>query len=271
MKTMLNTMRLLLLTGLTLWMAACTKDGDPVPITIFSLSDDIALGKQIDQEIMSKPGEYPVLDSATYKAAYEHLYRVRNTLLASGKLSYAGTFQWKCRIIHNDSIINAFCVPGGNLYFYTGLIRFLDNEAQFAGIMAHEMAHADRRHTSQQMTVQYGEAFLLGLILGNNPSQLAQIIADLALGLGNLAYSREHEYSADSYAVKYLYVTEYDAASVGAFFEKMAGEPYPPVFLSTHPSPPDRLEKINEVFQSLGGVHGQYFPDRYQQFKTSLP
>lgn len=249
----------------------CSENSDDNTINIFSVDDDIALGKQVDAEIASNPQEYPLLDSATNATAYAHLYRVRNTLLASGKVFYASRFQWRCRIIKNDTVVNAFCVPGGNMYFYTGLIKLLDNEAQFAGVMAHEMAHADRRHSTDQLTKAYGIQILLGIILGNNASTLEQLVADLAGGLGTLAFSRANEYEADEYAVKFTYPTEYDAASLGDFFTKLEGQSQTPTFLSTHPSPEDRLEKINEHFQALGGVHGQTFAERYQQFKESLP
>jgi beta-barrel assembly-enhancing protease len=257
--------------GMIVLMTGCSKNDTNIPITIFSVSDDITLGNQIDQEILKDPGQYPILDSVQYASAYAHLYSIRNTILASGKLQYANLFKWKCRIIHNDSVINAFCVPGGNIYIYSGIIKFLDNEAEFAGVLGHEMAHADLRHTSQQLTVVYGETFLLNLILGNNPSQLSQIVSDLALGLGNLAYSRQHEYQSDEYSVKYLYPTKYDAAGIGDFFVKIQAQPSPPAFLSDHPSPSDRLTKITEVFNSLGGVHGEKFITEYQQFKSLLP
>ncbi|HNY03431.1 MAG TPA: M48 family metalloprotease [Bacteroidales bacterium] len=255
----------------SLFFSACKKDGGTFPLTIFTVEDDIALGKQVDQEIMGNPSEYPILDSVQNPVAYQHLYRIRNQILAGGKLTHAADFTWKCRIIRNDTVINAFCVPGGNMYFYTGIIKLLDNEAQFAGVMAHEMAHADLRHTSEMLTIQYGESLLLSLILGSNPSQLAELAAALAQGLGNLAYSRSHEYEADAAAVRYLYPTQYDAASLGDFFTKLQGQSTLPAFLSTHPSPEDRLAKINETFNSLGGVHGQLFPDTYLQFKSSLP
>jgi beta-barrel assembly-enhancing protease len=257
--------------AILLVMVACSKSDDSTPVTIFSVEDDIALGLQFDQEIMAKPQEYPVLDSSQYPAAYAHLYRIRNNILASGKLNYASKFQWKCRIIHNDSVVNAFCVPGGNIYVYSGIIKFLDNEAEFAGVLGHEMAHADRRHTSQMLTLVYGENLLLSLILGGSPSQIEEILAGLAQGLGNLAYSRDNEYSSDEYAVRYLYPTQYDAAAIGDFFVKISNQPTPPAFLSDHPSPSDRLTKINQVFNSLGGVHGQLFADTYHQFKSSLP
>lgn len=271
MKNILKISAAIIISGILFTAGGCSKSGDSIPITIFTVNDDISLGLQIDQEIMADQQEYPVLDSVQYSTAYAHLYAIRNTILASGKLQYGNRFKWKCRIIHKDSVINAFCVPGGNIYIYSGIIKFLDNEAQFAGVLAHEMAHADRRHTSEQLTLMYGESLLLSIILGSNPSQLATIVANLAQGLGNLAYSRDHEYESDEYAVKYLYPTKYDAASLGDFFVKIQNQPTPPAFLSDHPSPSDRLAKITAVFNSLGGVHGQTFVSDYQQFKSLLP
>ena len=254
---------------IVLSITGCSKS--EIALTIFTVDDDISLGRQIDQEIQKDPARYLILDSVQYAAAYAHLYAIRNTILASGKLQYANLFQWKCRIIHNDTVINAFCIPGGNIYIYSGIIKFLNNEAQFAGVLGHEMAHADRRHTSEQLTLVYGENLLLSLILGNNTSQLTQIVANLAQGLGNLAYSRDHEYEADSYSVQYLYPTKYDAAGIGDFFTMIGSQSTPPAFLSDHPSPADRLAKITEEFNSLGGVHGQTFVTDYQQFKALLP
>lgn len=269
MRNFITFKSLLLVLILSVVTISCSKGSGG--INIFSLQDDITFGNQVDQEILSKPQEYPLLDSAQNIAAYQHLYRIRNTILASGKLKHASDFGWKCRIINDDSVVNAFCVPGGNIYVYTGIIKLLDNEAQFAGVMAHEMAHADRRHSTKQLTYTYGIDILLSAVLGDSPSTIASVAAGLAKGLSSLAFSRDDEYEADEYAVKYLYKTDYDAASLGDFFSKMMEQPQVPTFLSTHPSDEKRLEKINEVFNGLGGIHGQTYVDRYQQFKNSLP
>lgn len=71
--------------------------------------------------------------------------------------------------------------------------------------------------------------------------------------------------------IRYLYPSEYDASSLCDFFIMMQNQPHPPVFLSTHPSPEDRLEKIDEEFIALGGVHGELFETRYGDFKSILP
>jgi len=259
---------LLVITILTS-VSGCSKSDN---INLFSVSDDIDLGIQVDGEIRSNPQEFPILDSLQNVTAYAHLYRIRNTILASAtEMNNKEAFAWRCTIIDNDTVINAFCTPGGYMYFYTGLIKLLNNEAEFAGVMAHEMVHADRRHTTDQLTIIYGLDLLVQLLLGNNPNELGQIAASLAGNLGLLAYSRSNEYVADKYAVRYLYPSEYDAASLRNFFVIMENQPQPPVFLSTHPSPEDRLEKIDEEFLALGGVHGELFEARYAEFKSTLP
>ena len=187
--------------------SGCSKSDN---INLFSVGDDIALGRQVDMEIRANSQEFPVLDSGQNVAAYAHLYRIRNTILASAtEMNNKEGFAWRCAIVRKDTVINAFCTPGGYMYFYTGLIKMLNNEAQFAGVMAHEMVHADRRHTTDQLTIIYGLDLLFQLLLGNNPNELAQIAAALAGNLGLLAYSRSNEYIADKYAVRYLYPSEY--------------------------------------------------------------
>ena len=155
--------------------------------------------------------------------------------------------------------------------FTPGLIKYLDNEAQFAGVMAHEMSHADLRHSTSMLTATYGVQMLLSIVLGQANNQLADIVANLAYGLGELAYSRNMEYKADEKAVEYTYQTSYDARGIAGFFIKMNDAPHPPQFLSTHPSPENRIEKINEKWAALGGKEGNVYEESYNAFKASLP
>lgn len=255
-----------------LMMAGCSKDETKdTTFNIFSVSDDISFGEQLKNEIESNPSDYPLLDEQQYAEAYQHVYRIRDSILNSGELLYGDQFDWEVDIIHNDSVLNAFCAPGGYICVYTGIIKFLDNEAQFAGVMGHEMAHADRRHSTDQLTKAYGIQLLLGILIGNNPNQLAEIAAGLAAGVATLAFSRDAEYESDEYSVRYLYPTAYDARGVGGFFQKIDASSYPPEFLSTHPHPDNRYESIEATWNELGGKEGQVFETGYNAFKNSLP
>jgi len=259
----------LVLIVITLVFLGSCKDNNGV--NIFSVEDDMQLGLQMEQEIQGDPAAYPLLDRTQYPEAYQHLEAVRDAILGTGLVEYDDKFEWSVHIIMNDTVLNAFCTPGGYIYFYSGIIKYLDNEAQFAGVMGHEMAHASLRHSTQQMTKAYGLEILLQVVLGQNPNLLAQMAADLAAGVSMLAFSRDDEYESDEYSVKYLYETSYDARAVAGFFEKMDATSPMPEFLSTHPNPGNRIEKIYEIWQELGGKEGEEYTERYQQFKNSLP
>lgn len=258
---------------LSLFVLVLFTGCDEGTLNFFTLDQDIQFGQQLDSAILADPATYPILDEDEYPEAYEHLRGIRDELLKSQHLRYATSFDWEVKIIHQD-VLNAFAAPGGYMYFYTGLIHYLDNEAQFAGVLAHEMAHVDRRHSTEMLTKQYGFSILLSIVLGENPSQLTEIISQLALGGTLLKFSRTNEYEADEYGVKYLYDTDYHARELAGFFEKLeesSNQGRVPEFLSTHPSPENRIEAIEAVWQSLGGKVGETFPDSYQQFKASLP
>jgi len=250
---------------ITLFGVSCKK-----PLNIFTLDDDIQFGAQFDQQVMTG-GEFVILPESQYPDAYAFINQFKKTLLATGKVDYADKFNWQVRIIKDDATVNAFAVPGGYLYFYTGLIKSLTNEAEFAGVMAHEMAHVARRHSTAQLTKAYGIDMMLSMLLGNNTNQWVGLATDLASGLVSLQFSRTDEFEADKYAVQYTYVTDWDARGVADFFAKMETKTPIPVFLSTHPADKDRIDRVNKEWKSLGEKQGEYYESRYNQFINSLP
>ena len=259
-----------LLVSILLFATGCSKDKNPddKSFNLFSVDKDIQLGQQLDQEIRSKPSEYPILSETQYPEAYAHLRRIRDNILNSGEVFYKDRFEWKVAIIEDDETLNAFAAPGGYIYVYTGIIKYLDSEYQLAGVMGHEIAHADRRHSTDQMTKSYGLSILLSAALGDQSA-----ITQIAGGLLSLSFSRSDESEADEYSVIYLCPTEYQADGAASFFEKItqAGGPSVPTFLSTHPNPENRVEEIKSKANQLACQGSGTFDLRYQEFKNSLP
>ncbi len=273
-KTMkkINLFLLPILSLLILTTNSCTKneDGTSGGINLFSLQNDKDLGLQVKGQIEAEPANYPILSEAQYPVAYQNIKRITQTILNSGKVKYKDDFVWEVKIIRDDTTLNAFCTPGGYIYVYTGLIKYLDTEDQLAGVMGHEIAHADKRHSTDALTRQYGISFLLQLILGSDPSVLSQVANTLL----TLQYSRANETEADESSVTYLCPTLYKANGAAGFFEKLnaaGGGTRPPVFLSTHPNPDNRIENINTKNTELGCTGTSTNTNEYAAFKASLP
>lgn len=254
----------------TLLFTACDKNNN---INIFSIEDDKKLGLQVSEEIAQNPNEFPVLSETEYADAYQYLNNIVDEILASEDVSYREEFAWKVHII-DDDVLNAFAVPGGYIYVYTGLIKYLDKEDDLAGVLAHEIAHVDQRHSTQSLQTQYGLDMLLSVVLGQNPGQLKQIAGALAGNLASLTFSREHEEEADEFSVYYLEETSYQCNGAYSFFQKLIDSDqagHTPTFLSTHPDPAKRIEDINKTAQKIGCSTSPLDPDSYQSFKEMLP
>jgi len=243
-------------------------------LNIFSIQQDLDLGKQVSAEIENNPQQYPLLPETGRDGkndrSYAYLRGIVDRILNSGKVTHRKEFPWRVKIIHDDKTLNAFCVPGGYIYVYTGIIKYLDNEDQLAGVLGHEIAHADKRHSTRSMTTQYGQQLVLDVVLGRNQGAITQI----AQGLLNLRYSRGHEEEADFYSVEYLCGTPYRSDGAAGFFQKMLENkeaPGVPQFLSTHPNPQNRVQAITKKAQADRCSLNSYAAATYQQFKGMLP
>ncbi|UYZ64157.1 M48 family metalloprotease [Hymenobacter weizhouensis] len=248
--------------------ASCSKDGDGV--LLFSVEDDKALGDKVAASTDSTfRAKGQLVERSANPRAYDLLGQIVNRVLNSGQLQYRNEFPWDVKIIKDDQMQNAFATPGGHIYVYSGLIKFLDNESQLAGVLGHEIAHADRRHTSRLLQKEYGINVLLSLLLGENRGQVVQI----ASSLGQLSFSRDYEREADEYSVIYLNGTNhYPCDGAAGFFIKaeQQGQAAPPEFLSTHPNPGTRIQDIQTKADALNCRQRTASSDTFNQLKAAL-
>jgi predicted Zn-dependent protease len=227
-------------------------------INLFSEQDEVQLGEQFDKEIHENPKEYPIYKGNPAVKNYIQS-RIFDEILQSPEVQKETVYDYKLEIIDNDSTLNAFAVPGGYVYLYTGLIKYLDSEAALAGVLAHEIAHVERRHATQRITNAYGLQLLASLALGNNPSQISAMVANLFSGLTLLANSRSAEDESDKYAIIYLSSTRYYPGGVKFFFERLRDDGKVSssgggiqTFLSTHPDPIDRINTTEQRLRERG-------------------
>lgn len=248
---MKNAFVILLLAAISFSSSGCGSS-----VNLFAKSEDVKLGQQMTAQIAADPKNYPVLNNPTVTG---YVQAIVNSILRSPNIKNRD-FQYKVTIIHDDKTINAFSIPGGGIYVYTGLMKFIDNEATLAGVLAHEITHADHRHSTAQMSQQYGLQTLAGIALGQTgtsttAADLVKAVTGVGGTLAMLRFSRDDERDADANsftdlntlpgtpwypaAIKYFMIKtlSWDAKGAIGSLEKN---------LATHPPSQERLDAVNK-------------------------
>ncbi|WP_430935326.1 M48 family metallopeptidase [Saccharicrinis sp. 156] len=189
---------------------------------------------------------------------------VEEYLNNNGLSSHIDNFNWEFNLVEDDTP-NAWCMPGGKVVFYTGILPYTKDEAGIAVVMGHEIAHAVARHGNERMSQQMGvQAVATGLqvALKEKPEQTQQIYMG-AFGLGaqygmTLPFSRTHETEADKMGLVFMAMAGYDPAVAAEFWTRMSqsGGQKPPEFMSTHPADDTRIKDIKA-----------YLPKAYKYMK----
>lgn len=239
--------RVLLTVAATLW--ASTAIG---ALQLISVRDEIALGRQAQQEVRR---EVPMLRDPTVAGYIERLGR-RIAAHADGP-RYPYSFH-----VANRRDINAFALPGGPIWVHRGAIEAARNEAQLAGVMAHEIAHIANRHAAEQITkgtfANAGLGLLSALLGGGTGSQLAQLGAGVAAQATMMKFSRDAEREADMKGLAYMKRAGYDPRGMVEFLQVLrAHQGRDPgsvqAFFSSHPAPAERVSRLQQEATRLAG------------------
>ncbi len=212
------------------------------------------IGLQVKQELEQKQHIQYVQDPAIV----DYVNRIATPLLQEASRDRKGV-KWKVSVINDPKTVNAFATPGGYLYVYTGLLLAADNEAQVAGVLAHEAGHVVGRHSARAMVNAFGLQAITQLALGKNPGAAAQVAAQLVGGGAMLAHSRSEETEADEYGARYAAGVNYDPRALITFFEKLqkmqGSTPGVLKWLSDHPTNAERINHL-EQYIAQHGLHG---------------
>ncbi|MAG63634.1 hypothetical protein CMO84_08940 [Candidatus Woesearchaeota archaeon] len=217
---------------------------------IFTLDDDKVLGAEayvslLAEETLVPPGP----TTAMVKG-------VTNRLVAVARMvdpQVANVFDWEVKVIQNDEVVNAFCLPGGKMAVYTGILPVAGDDTGLAVVMGHEIAHAIERHGTEAMTRQYGAEVLIQIIFEGT----AQEWAGLGNSLLQLSYGRDAELEADRKGLLYMARAGYDPRAAVTFWTRMAdlGSGAPPEILSTHPSNANRINQIRSLLPEVVPIY----------------
>jgi predicted Zn-dependent protease len=239
---------LALLAGFALSGCAINPATGKNQLMLVSEEQGIAMGRQADTAIIATIGLYP-------DAAWQSYIQQFGARLAA--TSERPNLPWTFRVVE-DPVVNAFAVPGGFIYVTRGLLAHLTSEAELASVVGHEIGHVTARHTAAEMSKQ--QLFGLGLAVGSMASsQVAKFagLANQALGILYLKYSRDDENQADELGLRYMRRANYDPRQMPEVFELLErvsaaqGGGRVPTWLATHPSPENRRDDIAAQIAAL--------------------
>lgn len=180
---------------------------------------------------------------------------VENYLKQNNQSAELKNYSWEFNLVQDNSA-NAFCMPGGKIVVYEGLLPITQNESSLAIVLGHEIAHAVAKHSAEQLSTQmkqqYGAQILSTVLSGAGVSSSTSTIAQGVFGLGSkfssLKYSRSHESEADHMGLVFAAMAGYDPSVAVSFWQRMAASSTTntPAFLSDHPSDAKRISDIQK-------------------------
>ena len=226
-----------------LFIAACAVN--PVTgkkqISLMSEAQEIQLGAEADPQIVAQFGLYE-------DAELQSFINTKGQQMAD--ISHRPNLKWTFRIV-DSPVVNAFAVPGGYVYFTRGIMAHFNNEAEFMGVLGHEIGHVTARHSAEQYTkATLGQLLLIGGLIVSKELRTFANEAQTAMSLLFLKYSRDNESESDALGAEYSTKVGYDAREMADFFRTLKalneqGDEIP-TFFSTHPDPADRYNKVKE-------------------------
>jgi predicted Zn-dependent protease len=238
---------------------------------IISDEDEIEIGNKFKQQIVADKEQYPLYsDRANYDP---RVVRYIDSLggLLSRVQDDRPTLEFTFTII-DDTLVNAFAIPGGHVFVYTGLLRKAENGAEVAGVLAHEIGHITMYH-GKKMLASQGIVGSINSILFGDSSTISSTVTMLLENMAFLKYSRKNEIQADSCSVAYTTKAAINPRGMYSFLQKLGGtsaifEPF-----STHPDMESRLENVNEVMKKTPNIPPsgeKMFASEYLEVKALL-
>lgn len=257
----MKTVKLFLMTlTASMLMAACGTTST-VPITgrkhtlLVSDAEILSLSNKQYGEIMKKSTlSSNAANTAMVKRVGKRLSTAVETFLRNnGAASEIKNFAWEFSLVKSNEA-NAFCMPGGKIVVYEGLLPYTRNENALAIVLGHEIAHAVAKHSAEQMSKQIRQQYgtsILGSVLnnavGSGVGDLASAVAQQGFSFANLKYSRDNESEADHIGLIFAAMAGYDPQEAIAFWQRMSGgKSNHSDFLSSHPSDAKRIAALKQ-------------------------
>jgi beta-barrel assembly-enhancing protease len=237
-----------LVTAVLLTRCSCDFFGATGALFI-SEDDEMRLGRQFDSTLANTDSgkvQFPIYapKSADSQKVVAYVADLAQEILRGIPEDDRPGYDFKITLIDQD-VVNAFAVPGGYVYIYTGIIKNMKDESELSCVLGHEIAHVTQHHYRDALAKEAGLSFLVQVLLGKDAGQLAQLVGQTLGSLASLKVSRSNESEADYYGTRFAGTIGRNPLGVAKFFGRMPEQGLAS-WVSTHPAPEDRVEDVRD-------------------------
>ena len=253
--------------------SSCGRGDDDTLIHLhkdeYTSADQNKIGYEIQNYIENTPSLFPMMDRAANAKEYNYVMTILNTLVNTTSINTRDTFAWEVNVIQDDEIRSAFAAPGGKIFIYTGLLKFISGENELLGILAHEIYYSDSGLAMKYLQSKYSKTELIlgDILLGKDVDGMDQ----LCLFLKDLAYTEDEVIEADNFAMNVICPFQYNALGIKTIIDEANQSSSAVMWLDVRPSAANRIDNIVEKAELCGDEEDPTFSERYEAFKDQLP
>lgn len=267
--------RFVLMMPLALAVSGCAggqksidRAGDVATDIIMPVPQENELGKKLIPEIEKD------LKLHTDAALQSYVSELGRKITSAAREQTPEGINFTFKVVDDDETVNAFAIPGGTIYVYSGLLKLADDEAEVLGVLGHEVAHVTQRHVARRLIAAYGIEAITGIVLGENGGDLAKMAAQLAGAGAMLKFGRDQERESDATGIPWVVRAGYDPGGVVTFFEKLKAQQGAGsellVLIQSHPLPSERVDNAKAQIAELRNVPNKRGAETYQKKTEAL-
>lgn len=261
------------ITGFILFVVtSATSCSSEDTLNDFTIQNEINLGKILRDDISEDTTLYPILRESAYPLVYSRLNAIKDSILLSELLTFDSRFDWQLRIIQNDNIIQAFSLPGGYLYIYTGMLKALESEDQLAGLLAYEMAQTELRVITTKLIEKYSQTLLIQLANDSEQAIQTEVLNSISADLTELGISDAEINQTELLATNYLaQIDNISCEGLASLFEVLIQNNTSEIaWTKANPDLNTRKTRIENYTQSLN-CNTSASSNDYSEIKNALP